>query len=442
MRTRLVLLALALAASALPGPATADGGAVWAPTLQATQAWDHLSAVGNNVYYAQYVDTYARSTDGGATWVTMPKPPGQYYGLPGIRFATRDVGYSLSGGPGLESIATGDLAFQEEVRRCGGIMPLQRTTDGGTTWRAVCVPRSTQTSDPRFGPGAAPIGLANAGRTIMLSGDEVPLRYDPADQECAEQRDVVYTSHNAGVAWTRATLPRGWFGGYRQYLLDKNTLLRLTYGHWDQPSASSCGSSTTALFLSRDGGTSFRHLHTCKAPTLCTSVAMPSRNRIVLGHNDGSTTVTDDGGKRWYRGQRLFDAARWQPVVDSGQMQKEAFWVQSMTFVDAKNGFASTRGSGTWRTTNGGRTWTQERSHECAWFLHGVGEIAANSPTSAITGGPYLISARLAADEVPEGCAGPPPGVPGVRATDVVTSLAVPGGRLEITVTGSAVLRR
>jgi hypothetical protein len=419
MRTRLLLVTLALAAGAAPAPATADGG-VWAPTLQATQAFDHLSAVGDGVYFAQYLDTYAKSTDSGLTWQVQPKPPGQYYGLPGIRFATKDVGYSLSGGPGVESVVTGDLAFQEEVRRCGGIMPLQRTADGGKTWRAVCVPRSALTSDPYFGPGVAPIGLANGGRTVLLTGSE--HRRDPAKRPgCGKDRDVIYTSHDAGVRWTRAALPQGWYSGYRQYLLDKSTIVRLSYGDWKPLSEAECGSSTSGLFLSRDGGRSFRLVRKCGAPKICTSVAMPTRNRIILGRNDGSTVVSSDGGATWRPGQRLFDA-RWQPVVDSGEMPAEAFWVQAMSFVDARHGYASTRGSGTWRTGDGGLSWSQERSHECGWYLHGIGEVAAGSADSAITGGPHLISARTPVDGAPEGCGGPPPQVPRMAASDVVAS--------------------
>ncbi|HWL35887.1 MAG TPA: hypothetical protein VNQ77_06815 [Frankiaceae bacterium] len=440
MRTRLLLVTLALAAGAAPAPATAEGG-VWAPTLQATQAFDHLSAVGDGVYFAQYLDTYAKSTDSGATWLVQPKPPGQYYGLPGIRFATKGVGYSLSGGPGLESIVAGDLAFQEEVRRCGGIMPLQRTADGGKTWRAVCVPRSTLTSDPVFGPGAAPIGLANGGRTVMLAGSEHP-RDHTKWPGCGKDRDVIYTSHDSGVRWTRAALPRGWYSGYRQYLLDKSTIVRLSYGGWKPVNETTCGSSTSGVFLSRDGGKSFKHIHTCAAPKVCTSVAMPTRNRIVLGRNDGSTVISWDGGKSWRPGQRLFDAARWQPVVDTGELPAEAFWVQSISFVDSKHGYASTRGSGTWRTTDGGLSWTQERSHECAWYLHGIGEIATGAPDSAITGGPHFISARTPVDGAPEGCAGPPPQVPRVSASDVVTTLPLDGSTLAIRADGGATATR
>lgn len=435
MRTRLLLVTLALAAGAVPAPATADGG-VWAPTLQATQGFDHLSAVGGGVYFAQYLDSYAKSTDSGATWLVQPRPPGQYYGSPGIRFATKDVGYSISGGPGIESIVTGDLEFQEEVRRCGGIMPLQRTADGGKTWRAVCVPRSTLTSDPYFGPGTAPIGLANGGRTVMLSGSEQP-RDHTKWPGCGKDRDVIYTSHDSGVRWTRAVLPRGWYGGYRQYLLDKSTIVRLTYGRWEGAGDGACGSSTTGAFLSRDGGKSFKLIRTCGGPKLCTSVAMPTRDRIILGRNDGSTVVSWDGGRSWRPGQRLFDA-RWQPVVDSGQLPAEAFWVQAMSFVDGKHGYASTRGSGTWRTADGGLSWTQERSHECAWYLHGIGEIAAGAPDSAVTGGPHFISARTPVDGTPEGCAGPPPQVPRVAGSDVAASLPVLGGPLAIRADGGA----
>jgi photosystem II stability/assembly factor-like uncharacterized protein len=441
MRSRLVLAVLALALTAPPAaPAAADGG-VWTSTIQATQGFDHLSAFPDGTFYAQYLDSYARSTDAGRTWQVMPKPPGHYYGAGGIEFGSPQVGYASGGQPGLEHLVTGTTEFIDEIKRCGDVMPLRRTIDGGKTWRALCVPSAKLTSDPRWRPEFAPFGLAHGGRTIMVSGNEEPQQLLDTPRVCGDDADVVYTSHDAGERWTRAELPRGWFGGFRQAAYDRYTLARLTYGDFKPTEEETCASGTTGLFLSRDGGKSFRRVLTCQIP-VCTSVAFSSRNRIVVGRADGSTLISYDAGQTWRRGQRLFDA-RWQPVVDSGQLPAYAFWVQGISFTaDGRYGYASTRGSGTWRTTDGGSTWTQERSHECAWYLWGVGEVATGSKDTAITGGPHFISARTAVAGVPEACAVPQPELPRVAPDALVATAVTAAGHKAVRADGSVMIRR
>jgi hypothetical protein len=68
--------------------------------------------------------------------------------------------------------------------------------------------------------------------------------------------------------------------------------------------------------------------------------------------------------------------------------------VQAFAFAAGQHGYASTRGGGTWRSADGGRTWQQEASHECVYHQWGVGENAVFDADRAITGGPAFISAR------------------------------------------------
>ena len=429
---RLLLASLALIVLPAAPPAAAGGGA-WAPTTQATQGFDHLSAMPDGTFFVQHLDTYLKSTDHGLTWQRMPRPPGSGVGVGGIRFATPEIGYAVGGGPGIESLLTGDTEYVEEIKRCGGIQPLRRTTDGGETWRAICVPRTTLTSDPRFGPAHASFALGAEGRTLALFGDERP-RLATDEPDCGEDQEIAYTSLDGGVSWRRFAFPRGWYGGYRQYVVGKTTIARLTYGKWTG-SDGSCASGTTALFLSRDGGTSYQRVYTCAAPRPCTSVALPTRDRIVLGRNDGSTVVSSDGGRTWRAGQRLWDV-RNDALVASGHLSAGAFWVQGLSFVDGQHGYASTRGAGTWRTSNGGRSWTQERSHECQWFQFGVGEVAAGTRETAITGGPHFISARVPAESAPDGCAVQPE-VPAVTG-----ALVAQAGPLGYRLDGSATFSR
>jgi photosystem II stability/assembly factor-like uncharacterized protein len=419
MRTRAVLPAVALAAAcclpgATPVATAASGSGVWAPTIEATQGFDKLGAFPDGTMYVQYADTYAKSTDNGLTWTVMPRPPRQYEGSSGIRFATPKIGYSVNGdGVGIEDSAD-PTAGSDEISRCGGLMPLHRTTDGGATWHAVCVPHAKLTDlKPHFSPEYSALAVGKDGKTVVLVGQESDYTHATTDQPCdgPYNRDVILTSHDMGNHWTRTALPRGWYSGYRFQVYDADTIAMLEYKFdGDGPT---CSSSTLSLWLSRDGGKSFQRKYTCAAAPACTSLAMVTSQRILLGRSDGSTLVSRDGGTTFGPGQRLFEWS-WQPAIDSGQLNKNMFWVQAMSFADARNGFASTRGSGTWHTTDGGVSWTQERSHECEIFIPGVGEIAAGSPTTAITGGPHFISARAESPAPQVGCSVPRPQLPAV----------------------------
>ena len=415
MRTRTALFTAALAAATAVTalPARAAGPGVWAATLEATQGADKLSAFADGTFYAQYLDSYARSKDYGRTWQVMPKPPRQYLGSPGIRFATPQVGWSVAGGgAGLSDDLLDPEAFADEIKRCGGLTPLHRTTDGGTTWRAVCVPNTAVNSDPQFLPGVSPLAVGRDGRTITLAGSESRLRDE--QQDCGETADAIYSTRDAGATWARAALPKGWVAGFRSQVFDSSTYLHLAY-YFEE---GACESATVGLFVSRDAGRSFKKMLVCRVQPTCTSVAMLTRSHLIVGRTDGSTMVSRDGGSTWRRGQKLFDPS-YQPAIDSGQMSPYILWAQALSFVDAKHGFASTRGSGTWRTSNGGVSWVQEKSHECAYLIWGIGEIAAGTSARAITGGPHLISAREEAvtdDRRVEGCRAPQPGMTGIAA--------------------------
>ena len=402
-------IAFATVAAALglyaPAPATADVGGVWATTLEATQGFDHLSAFPNGVFYAQYLNTYMKSTDYGKTWTPMTRPPRQSEGSPGIRFATPTIGWSVvGGGVGVEDTTTD---YKAEIAKCGDLAELHRTTDGGATWQPVCVPRTRLLDDPYFGVSGSPLAVGRDGRTAMLVGQDISNR-EPSPK-CSEDHGVIATTRDGGAHWTRAALPTGWMDGFRSQVYDANTMVHLAYKFRPYGDDGECIGDVTGLFLTRDGGKTWRRVHTCGAPDLCTSVAMVTPSRILLGRNDGTTLVSNDGGTTWNPGQRLFDL-QWQPGIDSGNVDRHMFWAQAMSFADATHGFASTRGSGTWRTDNGGKTWTQERSQECEYFLWGIGEIAAGSPTTAITGGPHLISTRIDTPAPQVGCT---PALPG-----------------------------
>jgi photosystem II stability/assembly factor-like uncharacterized protein len=415
-----VALALAAMVTGLPGglpTGTAAGGGVWAVTTQATQQVDRLSAFADGTYYVQYLDRYERSRDYGVTWTALTPPTPS---PAAVRFASPAIGWSLASGYRSGPVTT--------PATCTAQSPLYRTTDGGTKWQQVCLlspPLGTTFVPQPF----QPLAIGADGRTVALLGTEEPTVRTTG---CEPERGAVYTSHDAGATWTRTLLPGLYQPGVRYRWYDAKTAVLIAYRMKVQDDCSRSGDDN-AVFLTTDGGKTFRPVLYCMEQPICTAASMPTRSRIAVGRTDGSTRISDDLGRHWRPGQGLTSLVHRtaDPAVGVADM-RWAFWVQDVAFADARNGFASTRGSGTWRTSDGGLSWTQERSHECDYYLTGIGEIAAPKPDRAITGGPHWISTRVPAAVSPGGCDGPSPSVPDLAApvTQVGASALLADGRV------------
>lgn len=427
MRIRSVVALTALAAIvAAPLPSTAESGAIWAATMPATGDIDRLSAFPDGTYYTGFAQGYARSRDYGRTWEPMPQPrPGGTASA--VRFGTPTHGYALAS-PGLHSQLLDDTALGDELKRCGDIMPMVRTTNGGTSWSAVCVPYSRIVDQtPHFNADPWQFAVGRDGRTVVLGGTD--SRPGSQTTDCGKVRGVIATSRDGGVRWNRAALPAGWQGGIRTYA-DSAIVAHLAYKF----APGECASSHTGLWVSRDSGKTYTKVYDC-GPPACTAFTAVTRTRWLLGRSDGTVIVSDNAGRTWRKGQRLFDA-RWQPAIDSGQMAPAYFWVQGFSFANAKVGYASTRGVGTWRTTDGGTSWQQEKSHECAWYQWGIGESSAATVDNAMTGGPAFISSRVVTPAPTEGCGATQPQVPSLVGGLVATN---PSGALSLRLDGSLV---
>jgi len=104
-------------------------------------------------------------------------------------------------------------------------------------------------------------------------------------------------------------------------------------------------------------------------------------------------------------------------LIESGKLDPRILWAQALSFSDKLHGFASTRGSGTWRTTDGGIRWVQENSPECVYYPYGVGDIAAADPEHGVTGGPRSLDIRQPG-KVEIGCLGAQSGGPQLTASN------------------------
>ena len=60
-------------------------------------------------------------------------------------------------------------------------------------------------------------------------------------------------------------------------------------------------------------------------------------------------------------------------------------------------GYASTKGGGTWRTTDGGRTWLLEASSDAVHQDFVKGDVTALDAERAVVGGPAVVAVRVVA---------------------------------------------
>jgi hypothetical protein len=455
LRLRSLTAAAALVAGGLlPGAPVATSHAAngaWSPTLPATSGFDNLSAFPDGTAYAtigtivgNMQDSFLppdlprtgpdsrvgffRSSDFGRTWQPAAPPPlpvgGGTYGL-SVRFATPKIGYATYNAPPDLLVPAGPARDVLCLRQTS----TWRTADAGATWQPICEPHVKDGQAVK--PAASPLGVARNGRTIVLAGSE-PTGPRLDDGKCHLDAAVLNFSNDGGATWTRGALPRGYSHGWNVKAFDSRTALvvayHVTFEDPSNPCTSASGGYDNAVFLTTDAGRTYRRVYECKKQPICTTATFLTAKRIIVGKTNGSTAVTNDGGRTWRDGAILSDPAN-EPATNAEPNMRWAFWAQGFGFADAKHGYASTRGAGTWRTDDGGQTWTQELSHECAYYLWGVGENASGTPAHSITGGPGTFSARL------DSAAPPPPCHPGPRNVP----LGMSPGAVVVTAGGLAV---
>jgi photosystem II stability/assembly factor-like uncharacterized protein len=413
VRRALVLAALAalvpsLASAGAP-TARPGSGAVWVGSLATGMPPPYvpevsLSAFRNGVAYAHVFDgpTYFKSTDYGRTWNAMPPPPTESaLDTPRpetVRFATPTLGYAVQGRWG-GATSNGDAGLP--CRR--GDTGVSRTEDGGATWVPVCLRRNHPGT--WFDRGMADVKnvtVAPGTRTLAVVGYDVrPFLVQP---DYSTAQGVIYTSHDGGVHWVRGALPRHFVASV--YPMDMLGAADAVVTAVDMKlrrdgSADPSYPAHAGVLRTSDGGRSWHEILSCgdgRVRATCTSAALVTRNRIVVGYGDGRTSVTDDGGRTWRAGQPLVSPRT--PADVAWEATHHPFetrgLVQDIDFLDGWYGYALTNGAGVWRTADGGETWTQEQTPECREANDPFGgEIAVLAPDRAVAGGRYVVSTRV-----------------------------------------------
>src|SRR4051812_28387816 len=418
---RLVIVALAAAAVCVPAVAAPNPKpTVWVNTLPANEAFDRLAAFPDGTVYDQYGAGYAKSTDFGATW-SMFKGPDEESGSVGfLRWTTPRDGFALVGR------ATPAVLDPVTRHRCPIGVPwfdLDVTLDGGGRGQPACTPVAPAAEIVRTNPDFVPKGVAVSRRGDVLVAGDVG---NATCQDTSDIHPVLFTTSDTGGHWRTVTLP----GAYSLDMVglgirDMRHVVVIA-GRVDG-SCRAFESDPMYVFATSDG-VHYKRVFRCPGTRYCTTAAWVTPTRLIVGLNDGQLYVSNNRGHSFFKGALLRDST-YDPLIDSGQFDPRVLWAQALSFSDALHGFASTRGSGTWRTTDGGIRWVQENSPECVYYPFGVGDIAAADAQHGVTGGPRSLDIRQPG-KVEIGCLGAQSGGPQLAGSArYVATMSQPGDR-------------
>ncbi|MDQ3985920.1 MAG: hypothetical protein M3280_05420 [Actinomycetota bacterium] len=330
-------------------PAGAQG--IWTTTLpMRPQTQQHLDLFRDGTAYAYSAQdniVYA-STDYGLTWTPRPSAPGPYAA---VAFGTPELGYA--------AIFGGDFLV---------------TRDGASTWKRA--PGPLPASEGLYHA----LDVADRGKVVVVGGQHEGNGCRRDDEGTVS----IWYGRNGGKKWREKKLP--FFGTVRSVdMLNARTGVAIIYDRFVAQDESTCFSSSNSVWLTRDGFKTMRKIYDCSDGEICTAVTMASRSRIFVGTNNADLYISIDGGARFKRVGRFSG-----PYESVGE---PFFWIGGLGFATPKIGYMSTKGGGTWRTRNGGLTWTEEHSTERVWGA-GIGDLAVADPEHAIAGGPNFVIAR------------------------------------------------
>lgn len=263
---------------------TTDGGRTWhasvPPGCLEVCGESHLSFVDARQGFASAAHGFYGTSDGGATWTRISRPP--FGGA--ITFLDARHGFGVSdparwGGP------------QYAVPFGGGIP--YRTTDGGRTWMRVPLPAPV-----------AYAGWARAASPVAFFGAEgvLPVRF--REPRTHLQRLVVYTSSNGGASWTAHIAPADvrWSRSFFTWGVPATGLFSAASPRvW-------IVNGSRALFTTTDSGRSWRMVRPLDLPPRATiwsvSFTAPDDGWAIFwlpSGNSGSGALvrTTDGGVSW-----------------------------------------------------------------------------------------------------------------------------------------------
>lgn len=372
-----ILLAGALSA----GPAAAQSAGAWVDTLEVPeQAHTYMShfPTGDAFVYLHNRQTIWRSIDDGLTWLPVGQVPG--------------------GSGAFEMFSPSDGYFTDYDA-------LYRTADGALTWERQ---PDLKGFEPRWNPTKKKgyegyqwsfdsIAQVGDSKAVALGGElhYVDRKKQEGDVTCysGDWEASVMIARDGGSSGrfrtTKLGFP-GWVG--RLGFLNDKVGWALAFEFDPEPQGEEpCGYYTSirnVVLKTLDGGKTYEEILSCPhdgTPSACTSVAMVSKRRIVVGGADSWIYLSKNGGRGFEPQQKL-------ALVEDPPIM----WVSGIEFATSKIGYAVSNGGGTYRTDDAGLIWNLEPSSRTTWGL-GVGDIAVGDTDHAIAGGPVSIVTRVGA---------------------------------------------
>ncbi len=352
-------VALLAPAGAGPGRAVPVSPGAWVPTYASGLDGD-VSMFPDGTAYAWTTGfggvIATVSKDFGATWTQVAPPPGSAK-FP--RFGTPKIGYAQ-----FMNVCEGSSCHRE----------VYRTTDGGLTWlRATSVP----------GPGPAwyqmnlwAHGVAPGGRTVVVPawrqrrGPGCPPGYQPWPKAESE----VFVSRDGARTWEHHKLPVRAIAHQVVMLDDRYGAMAVTEYHPSDPLGCERTNMRGAVWLTTDGGRRWRRSAATCPDGACLSVALPSRDRIVVGQTRGTVEVSHDGG-RSFRAVLLEPGDTCWPLGGFAGFSCPMVW--DVVFPEPQVGYAITGNGRIWRTADGGLTWLLDGtsgSSGFGWYRLGVAD--------------------------------------------------------------------
>jgi photosystem II stability/assembly factor-like uncharacterized protein len=341
---------------------TSDGGVSWAPVTLPGANVSQLYFLDSTHAFAVGPGTFITSTDGGATWTAQPIGKGNSFNSINCTDAKTCV----------LTVTAGDH--------------LVRTADGGAT-ASITTPSSAALYGAAYSSASRVVGVGSGGATVLsndgganfttassdIGGQYSRLRSGPSGLVyAAGTNGVIALSRNGGVTWsavatqTSANLLDVSFASTSTgYALDVNGGLQLTTNggaSWKtlDPGTPAPARAVAALsggpvllagpvgvFRSVSGGR-FNAL-TGRAVNRARVSDLAVAGSAVLAFGRRTLIVSTNGGASW-RSLHL-------PLTN--RKGRSPTIIHSVSFVSASSGFLLDSHGRVWRTTNGGRSWSE-----------------------------------------------------------------------------------
>ncbi len=389
---------------------TTDGGASWTPEPDVPAGnVQRLRAVDATTYYAFGPNTLLRSSDGGQTWATRAAGDGN--AITGVGCATSDVclmttdrGANLlrteNGGATAESITAstsplfaagfanparavaagaggatavsndggrnyvpigGDIAgsFQFGLRpgptdqiafALGARGQLARTTDNGTTWRAINVATSADMRDASFSSADAGYALDQRGGLFRTANGGTS--WQPIDPgTTAAPRAVITAGDGVLLAGPRGVRRAT---GSGQFSLVGGRARTAAVDQFDRAGSAIFAYGTTAIVRTTNGGRTWTAITGPKQRRRALrlrDVDMTSRTTGFALDTNGRVWRTPNGGRRWTE----------LPGVGTDDGLALAFGSASSGYLTLRQYPSDADVAYVLRTTDGGRHWRPQR---------------------------------------------------------------------------------